>query len=101
MDSPSPDVDIRHKIERHPSIYFPDGDIVLCATTKTSDIVRMFRVDRVYLTRNSPVFRDMLSLASPPGHGHNTELYDGVAVVRLPDDADDLANLLSLLYYTM
>ena len=101
MDPPSPGVDSRHKIQRHPTIYFPDGDIVLCASNKASDILRMFRVDKVYLTRNSPVFRDMLSLASPPGHGHQTETYDGAAVVRLPDDAEDLASLLTLLYYTM
>ncbi|KAI0341740.1 hypothetical protein BDW22DRAFT_1331839 [Trametopsis cervina] len=89
------------KIERHPTVYFPDGDIVLCANLKASDGLRVFRVDRVYLTRNSPVFRDMLSLSSPPAHGHHPEVYDGVSVVRLPDDADDLGNLLGLLYNTM
>ena len=93
--------DTHSKLDRHPTVYFPDGDIVLCAATKTSDSLLLFRVDRVYLTRNSSVFRDMLSLSSPPAHGHTTEMYDGASVMRLPDDADDLGNVLSLLYNTL
>lgn len=101
MNSPPLLSDGHTKIERDPTVYFPDGDIVLCALTKASDALQLFRVDRVYLTRNSPVFREMLSLSSPPGHGHTTEMYDGATVMRLPDDADDLGNVLSLLYNTL
>lgn len=102
MDPPSPGADLRHKVQRHPTIYFADGDIVLCATAKGSDVLHMFRVDKIYLTRNSPVFREMLSLSSPGGSTHGTgEIYDGSPLIRLPDDANDLASLLGLLYNTM
>lgn len=81
--------------EKHPSLYFPDGDIVLSAPT-ASGVSLVFRVDRVYLTRNSPVLRDMLS---PASSSHlPTELFDGVQLLRLADDAHQLANLLELLY---
>jgi hypothetical protein len=101
MNSPPLGSDSRHKFERHSTAYFPDGDIVLCARRKSFDTLCMFRVDRVYLTRNSSVFRDMLSVSSPPGHGDTPEMYDGVPVIRLPDDADDLGNVLGLLYNTL
>ncbi|EKM55375.1 uncharacterized protein PHACADRAFT_255959 [Phanerochaete carnosa HHB-10118-sp] len=83
--------------ERHPSLYFPDGDIVLCAPKANGDVLA-FRIDRVYLTRSSPVFRELLS--SPPT-GNMTEVFEGAPVLRLSDDATELANLLELLYNTV
>lgn len=84
-------------LERHASLYFPDGDIVLCAPRANGDVLA-FRIDRVYLTRSSPVFRDLLS---PPSAGNMTEAFDGAPVLRLSDDAAELANLLELLYNTV
>ena len=82
---------------RHPTLYFADGDVTLCAA-KSCGVLQAFRVDRVYLSRNSPVFREMLS----PASAHNmTELFDGVPLLRLADDADELASLLELLYNTV
>lgn len=91
MDSPT--------LQRHPSLYFPDGDIVLCAAAK-SGIYQAFRVDRVYLIRSSPVLRDMLS-GSSPGGLTSGDVFDGVQMLRLNDDASELANLLELLYNTV
>ncbi|KIP09508.1 hypothetical protein PHLGIDRAFT_86570 [Phlebiopsis gigantea 11061_1 CR5-6] len=91
MDSPT--------LHRHPSLYFPDGDIVLCAAAK-SGIYQAFRVDRVYLIRSSPVLRDMLS-GSSPGAVTSSDVFDGVQMLRLNDDASELANLLELLYNTV
>ena len=81
---------------RHESLYLSDGDIVLAAVKLGSPIVTvLFRVDKVYLSRTSPVFRSMLSLPSTPSVN---EMYDGVPRVDLPDDSDDLACLLAALY---
>lgn len=84
-------------LERHPTLYFLDGDIVLYATKPSGD-VQAFRVDRVYLTRSSPVFRELLST---PSASNMTEAFEGAPVLRLSDDAIELANLLELLYNTV
>ena len=84
-------------LERHPTLYFPDGDLVLCAT-KPCGTLQAFRVDRVYLTRNSPVLRDMLA---PAAASNMTETFDGVPLLRLADDANELSSLLELLYSTV
>ena len=91
MDSPI--------LERHPTLYFPDGDIVLCAAAARGRY-QAFRVDRVYLIRSSPVLRDMLS-GSSPGGLTSGDVFDGVQMLRLNDDASELANLLELLYNTV
>jgi hypothetical protein len=84
-------------LERHPTLYFPDGDVALCAA-KSCGVLQAFRVDRVYLIRNSPVLREMLS---PLSVNTMTELFDGVPMLRLADDAEELASLLELLYSTV
>lgn len=89
MDSPT--------IERHPTLYFLDGDIVLCAP-RTNGICQAFRVDRVYLIRNSPILREMLS---SPSANAMTDHFDGAPMLRLNDDANELAHLLELLYNTV
>ncbi|KAI0697579.1 hypothetical protein BC835DRAFT_755422 [Cytidiella melzeri] len=84
------------KEERHPSLYFADGDIVISATSKTKTYIQFYRVDRIFLARRSPVFKDMLSL----GEGAVNEQYDGAPKVHFPDDAEDVAGLLAGLYNT-
>lgn len=83
-------------LQRHKSLYFDDGDIVLAAPTKGyPDRRTMFRVDKIYLARNSPIFRDMLSF-SPGQEPHDT--YDCVPRVDLADEAEDLQGLLGAMY---
>ena len=79
---------------RHESLYLTDGDVVLSAL-RSPTVTVLFRVDKVYLSRNSPVFRSVFTL--PPNPPVN-EIYDGVARVHLTDNADDLARLLAALY---
>ena len=43
---------------------------------------------------SSPFFRDLLSLPQPP----NNESVDGIPVVQLPEDAELLICLVSMLY---
>ena len=85
------------QLEQHPSLYFADGDLVIVACTDpaaANSIV--FRVHGAILGLFSPVFAGMLSLPAPSVSGR--ELYDGVPLVHLSDDAKDMADFLDALY---
>ena len=79
---------------RHPSLYFEDGDLVISATQQ-DDAPVLFRVHAAILGRFSPVFRDMMSF---PEGVTGRELYDGVPIVHLSDDAKDVADFFEALY---
>ncbi|KAI0253672.1 hypothetical protein BJV78DRAFT_160489 [Lactifluus subvellereus] len=53
-----------------------------------------FRVHKVILATSSPFFSDMFSLAQPS----EDEIVDGLPVVRLPEDAEVLHSLATMLY---
>ena len=74
---------------RHPTLYFPDGDLVISATSRDKAFIQLYRVDKVFLARHSPVFKDMLFLGD--GDSHN-EQYDGAPKVHFLDDAKDVAD---------
>lgn len=103
--------------KQHDTFYFVDGNICLCAlssqsstTTQaaradanTADTLRnpkpagfIFRVHRTVLSLHSPVFKDMFNM---PDLRASSEAYDGVALVRMPDTAEDLESLLSAFYF--
>ena len=67
----------------------PDANFIL----RSSDQVK-FRVHKSVLAMSSPFFKDLLSLPQPP----LDELVDGLPVVQVPEDADLLNSLVSLLY---
>lgn len=83
------------------SIYFTDGDICLSAPyaqaleSSPADGL-IFRVHRFILSLHSPVFRDMFDLPEQPGAN---VLYDDVALVQMPDSAEDVEALLYAFYY--
>lgn len=80
-------------LNRHESLYFADGDLVVSAEeVDTANARRLFRVHTEILSRHSPVFGDMM--AFPPG----TETYDGVPLVSLSDKAEDVAALFDTFY---
>ena len=81
----------------HEDMYLPNGDIVLRTNTDfgDEDDAVLFRVDSVYLSRQSPVFRSMLPSSSKT---KAKETYDGVRVVRMSDDWYELGQLLSAMY---
>ncbi|KAH8983106.1 hypothetical protein EDB92DRAFT_1611536 [Lactarius akahatsu] len=60
---------------------------------QSSDLVN-FRVNRVVLSVSSPFFADMFSLPQPS----ENEVVDGLPVVQLPEDAEILSSLLTVLY---
>ncbi|KAJ7747295.1 hypothetical protein B0H16DRAFT_1280384, partial [Mycena metata] len=76
-----------------PDLYFDDGNIVLSAKDGKGQTI-YFRLSKRILAKNSPVFKDMLAMPTP----ETVEHYDGIPLVEMPDDADDLRLLLSLLF---
>ncbi|KAI0094329.1 hypothetical protein BDY19DRAFT_860944, partial [Irpex rosettiformis] len=77
------------------TLYFEDGDIAISATSKGKDYIEFYRVDKVFLARHSPIFKDMLSLGENDPHN---EQYHGVPKVHLLDDAEDVSGLIGALY---
>lgn len=102
MSSSAPGSNDAHS-ERHSSLYFAHGDIVLAAPVHTShgaqSQMQLFRVGQHLLAHHSTVFRDMFTVPQPPDSAQEHEMYDGAPVVRMQDSAEDLASLLKLLYH--
>jgi hypothetical protein len=71
------------------SLDIPGADFIL----RSSDQVN-FRVHKGVLAMSSPFFKDLLSLPQPP----DDELVDGLPVVQVPENAELLNSLVSLLY---
>lgn len=85
-------------ILKHESLYLSEGNICLAAVQSSDAEVPkwlLFRVHQTILCLHSPIFRDMLAL---PAEG-NTEKFDGVPLVRMPDSAVDLEAVLKALYF--
>lgn len=93
-DSPHP--------QRHPTLYFPTGDVVLSAGASIDSgpldvppTTQLFRVHKFLLMHHSITFSNMFADANPA----SCESYDGVPMVALQGDkAEDLALLLNYLY---
>lgn len=88
-------------LERHPQLYFLDGDIVLTAKVSepsTSSAAspskyQLYRVHRPVLRHNSAVFANLFADAT------SEDLYDGVPLVMMVGDAAEaLASLLMFIY---
>lgn len=76
------------ELERHPLLWYDDGNIVLRAQNTA------FRVHRSLLGRHSPVFKDLFAFAQPSADDE----IDGVPVVELHDSHFELADFLDVLY---
>ena len=88
-------------LDRHPQLYFSDGDIVLAAkvsepstsTAGSASNYQLYRIHRSVLRHNSTVFANLFVDAAPE------ELYDCVPlVVMMGDTAEALASLLMFIY---
>ncbi|PIL26497.1 hypothetical protein GSI_12255 [Ganoderma sinense ZZ0214-1] len=76
-------------LQRHPDVWFNDGNIVLVAQGTG------FRIYQGLLAGQSTVFSDMFASSSS-----SDESFDGCPVVRLSDSPHDLAHLLRVLLST-
>lgn len=75
--------------QRHESLWYKSGNVVI-ATPKI-----LFRVYDGILAQHSPIFRDMFSLPQPTT---GPDQLDGVPVVHLHDDPEELSHFLRALY---
>lgn len=79
----------------HPSLYLPNGDVVISAPSKSpGSTLQIFRLHRAVLSEHSEVLAHVLLTLA----GDNQEQYEGVPRFRLSDDADDLAVLFGAMY---
>ncbi|KAI0778722.1 hypothetical protein BD413DRAFT_464683 [Trametes elegans] len=86
--------------ERHPSLYYDDGTVVLSALAHDGER-QHFRVHRSVLCRHSPVIADMFAIPPLLAEGSHTciaEMYDGVVHVQMPDTAEELTSFLTMFY---
>ncbi|KAI1787046.1 hypothetical protein LXA43DRAFT_896846 [Ganoderma leucocontextum] len=87
-------------IDRHPQLYFADGDIALLAAKPPSENggpprYLTFRIHKFLLRHHSETFANMIADA----HAETDAVYDGVPLVEMHgDNAEDLATLLNYLY---
>ncbi|KAJ7902098.1 hypothetical protein B0H14DRAFT_2428823 [Mycena olivaceomarginata] len=77
---------------RDSEFYHYDGNIVLSAKDKENRTI-YFRLHKSILAKQSPIFADMFTAASP------VDQYDGVPLVVMPgDDADEMRAFIALFY---
>ncbi|KAI0314591.1 hypothetical protein OF83DRAFT_436044 [Amylostereum chailletii] len=74
--------------EKYKELFFDDGNIIL----QCQDAI--FRVHRSVLSVHSEVFRDMFAVGTP-----QDSLAEGVAVVHMPDPAEDMYHLIKMFYF--
>ena len=79
----------RPRICRDDEFWEDDGMVVLVARNVG------FRIHNSVLAHHSPVFADMLSI---PAGSMEREKYDGVSLVHLHDDAEDVEELFKVFY---
>lgn len=79
---------------RSEEFYFEDGSIVLSAKDADGNLV-YFRIHKSILARQSAVFNAMFSAPSPPPE---VDMYDGLPLVRVHDEAEELKEFIQVLY---
>lgn len=89
--------------QRHSTLWFSDGNIVLASKFKDTPGLQgtmLFRVHRSVLSMHSPVFKDMFDVVPVGGYvlGANVETYEGVPYAFMPDPAEHLQVLLKIMY---
>lgn len=80
---------------RHPTLWLPDGNIVLSAPSSCRPCDILFRVHKSVLARASTVFNDMFALPTDPTA---QDIYDSVPFVSIHDTAEELQSVLQLMY---
>ncbi|KAH7924127.1 hypothetical protein BV22DRAFT_1035560 [Leucogyrophana mollusca] len=79
-------------------LYFDDGNIVVFVD-RDLEATAVFRLHKSILASQSAVFADLFSLPAPSKDTvESNEMYDGVPVVRMHDNAKDIEGLFRALY---
>ena len=98
--SSSPSSTMKVHNERHPALYYADGNVILSGRTQNGER-EYFRVHQSILSRHSPVLADMFSIPPLLATGSRTQLaesYDGAVHVQMPDTAEELTSFLTMFY---
>ncbi|KLO13585.1 hypothetical protein SCHPADRAFT_997231 [Schizopora paradoxa] len=83
-------------VKHHEKHWIPDGSVVIGAADSKKATTTLFRIHRTLLTDQSEVFASMFSL--PQGEENSqTEYYEDLPVVRLPDTSEEVGALLDVL----
>ncbi|KAH9934530.1 uncharacterized protein BXZ73DRAFT_89614 [Epithele typhae] len=83
-------------VTHHPRLYFDNGDIVLIAPRlSTTSSPCAFRVHKHVLSDQSAIFSHLFEDAAP----ERSDMHDGVPLIHLGDDAEDISLLLTSLYF--
>lgn len=99
-DLSPPPSSTRSEPERHPTLYYDDGNVVLSGLTQDGNR-QHFRVHKSILCRHSPVLADMFAIPPLVVPGSKTdfaESYDDVVHVQMPDSAEELISFLTMFY---
>lgn len=86
--------------QHHPELYYEDGNVVLSAIAQDGRR-QFFRVHQSILCRHSPVFAQMFDIPPLRTSGSKdaiAETYEDVVHIQMPDNAEDLASFLGVLY---
>ena len=83
-------------VKHHEKHWVHDGSLVIGAVDSKKTATTLFRVHRTLLTDQSEVFASMFSL--PQGEEScQTDSYEGLPFVQLPDTSEEVAVLLDAL----
>lgn len=87
---------IEHSLVRDTDLWMGDGNIIVAAVEETEEdkVTYAFRVHLSVLSKHSPIFEDLLTLPQAA----NSETYEGLPVVTLPDPYHDVKGLLQMIY---
>ena len=83
--------------ERHPTLYYDDGNVVLSGRTQQGHR-QYFRVHKSIIARHSPVLADLFAIPPLLAQGTFAEAYEGVVHVQMPDSAEELTSFLNMFY---
>ncbi|KZV76847.1 hypothetical protein PENSPDRAFT_730875 [Peniophora sp. CONT] len=92
------DAVVEPSVTRSQDFYFNDGTIVLRALSKQDNVYTLFRVHKSLLALRCSVFHDMFGDGDALHFDGASEQYDGVPLMHLHDEPEDVLDFLKALY---
>ncbi|EIW77531.1 hypothetical protein CONPUDRAFT_75394 [Coniophora puteana RWD-64-598 SS2] len=98
--SQSSTTDLELGYQKDHSLYFFDGNIVIAAAIPDEECL-LFRVHKSVLAMHSPIFAIMFTLPAPPTESTDPDsIFEGVPLLRMYDEANDVRDLLRFFYHS-